>query len=990
MGYSKKDKGMKEHTHISHMGTRMRGLGLCILVSVVSLLVSCSTKKNTSATRFYHATTARFNTLYNGQVAYKEGREAQLKGHVEDYTRLLPMYICTNKKTAEIGKGNYETAITKSEKAIKVHSIKKRPTTNANKRKTAKEKAYLARKEFNPYLYRAWFLMAESQFRRGEFIEAASTYNYILRLYSTQPDIVCVAKARLARCYVALEWAYDAEDILGKMKRDSITRQGTVEKENTEAAYRILTQQYKEAIPCLKTVIKATHGKVERARLNFLLGQLYRETGDNVQAYKALSKVRKASPPYEMSFNASILQTEVMPKSKFSQMISRLKRMAKSDKNKNYLDQVYYAMGNIYLGVQDTARCLSSWEKGVEEATKSGPSKAMLLLRLSQMYWEREDYINAARTYKSCVAILDKEHDEYKETDRRSKILSELEPHLSTIKLQDSLQALAKMSEPEYTAAIDRVIEALKKKEKEEEKKAARNGTNASGTQSGNNNTTTAQRPQPNMGVNAAAGQKGAWYFYNPTMVKQGEQEFRKRWGQRPNEDYWRISNRQMLPGAEDRDETSINEEQADSLYGTGGGENMDEEEQARKDSLANDPHHREYYLKQIPFTEEQLAESNGLLSEGLYNAGILEQERLENFPLAEKTMLRLLNDFPEQEGLDDIYYHLFLLYGRIGKPDEAEVYRQRLLEEYPESKLATLLGSPYYEMIARQGKHMEDSVYAQAYQSYTNGDYAQVEKNYQFSTENFPQGVHRARMLFIRAMANLYGGERDTFLVSLKEVVQKFPKEDITQLASAIVKGIDEGRQLMSEQYDASSIWARRTRAEGADSTDATRQLSEERYSNFVFMLAYPTASLDEDLLLYEMAHYNFTSYMVRNFDIEITEDRGIRMMTIKGFLSYDEAHAYAQKLYADKHMSTLLKGIRSLIISEENLKLIGTEYSFDDYKEFYESHFAPMQVPEDLQIDEPTDLKIIDPDDVEEEEEQEEGSETEDADYDDFPYGF
>ncbi|MGN1256031.1 MAG: tetratricopeptide repeat protein [Bacteroidaceae bacterium] len=980
---------MKEHTHISHMGRGMRGLCLCVLVSVVSLLVSCSTKKNTSATRFYHATTARFNTLYNGQVAYKEGREAQLKGHVEDYTQLLPMYICTNKKTAEIGKGNYETAITKSEKAIKVHSIKKRPTTNANKRKTAKEKAYLARKEFNPYLYRAWFLMAEAQFRRGEFIEAASTYNYILRLYSTQPDIVCVAKARLARCYVALEWAYDAEDILGKMKRDSITRQGTIEKECTETAYRILTQQYKEAIPCLKTAIKSTHEKVERARLNFLLGQLYRETGDNTQAYKALSKVRKASPPYEMSFNASILQTEVMPKSKFGQMISRLKRMAKSDKNKNYLDQVYYAMGNIYLGVQDTSRCLSSWEKGVEEATKSGPSKAMLLLRLSQMYWEREDYINAARTYKSCVAILDKEHDEYKETDRRSKILSELEPHLSTIKLQDSLQALAKMSEPEYTAAIDRVIEALKKKEKEEEKKAARNGTNTSGNQTGNNNTAATQRAQPNTGANAAAGQKGAWYFYNPTMVKQGEQEFRKRWGQRPNEDYWRISNRQMLPGAENKEEANINEEQADSLYGAGGGENPDEEEQARKDSLANDPHHREYYLKQIPFTEEQMAESNGLLSEGLYNAGILEQERLENFPLAEKTMLRLLNDFPEQEGLDDIYYHLFLLYGRIGKPDEAELYRQRLLEEYPDSKLATLLGSPYYEMIARQGKHMEDSVYAQAYQSYTNGDYAQVEKNYQFSTENFPQGVHRARMLFIRAMASLYGGERDTFLVSLKEVVQKYPKEDITQLANAIVKGIDEGRQLMSEQYDASSIWARRTRAEGADSTDAAKQLSEERYSNFVFMLAYPTASLDEDLLLYEMAHYNFTSYMVRNFDIEITEDRGIRMMTIKGFLSYDEVHAYAQKLYADKHMSTLLKGIRSLIISEENLKLLGTEYSFDDYKEFYESHFVPMQVPEDLQIDEPTDLKIIDPDDVEEEEEQEEGSETEDADYDDFPYG-
>lgn len=975
--------------HRRHHGRRPWGIRPILMCLMLMAITSCSTKKNTSATRFFHATTARFNTLYNGQVAYREGCEAQQKGHVEDYTRLLPMYTCTDKKTAELGKANFETAITKSEKAIKQHSIKKKPVSNANRRKTPKEKAYLARKEFNPYLYHAWFLMAESQFRRGEFIEAASTYNYILRLYSTQPDITGVAKARLARCYVALGWAYDAEDILGKMRRDSITPKGLAEKESTEAAYRILTGQYKEAIPCLRGAIRRARGKTERARLNFLLGQLYRETGDNNLAYKALSRVRKASPPYEMAFNASVLQTEVMPKGKFSQMISRLKRMARSDKNKDYLDQVYYAMGNIYLGVQDTARCLGSWEKGVEEATKNGPSKAMLLLRLSQMYWQREDYINAARTYKACVAILDKEHPDRKESERRSEILSELEPHLSTIKMQDSLQALAKMTEPEYTAAIDRVIEALKKKEKEEAKKAARNGT-ATGTANarGGNAATGAAGNRQAATASPASGQKGAWYFYNPATVKRGEEEFRKRWGQRPNVDYWRISNRQSLPGGGGEGDGAVSEEQADSLYGAGGSDDTGQEDQARRDSLANDPHHREFYLKQIPFTEEQRQESDRLLSEALYKAGILEQERLENFPLAEKTMLRLLADFPDTEGLDDIYYHLFLLYGRTGHGSEAQKYRDLLLKEYPDSKLAALLGSPLYEMIARQGRHMEDSVYAQAYQSYLRGDYAQVERDYAFSTQNFPHGVHRARMLFVRAMANLYAGERDTFMVSLKEVVQNYPKEEVAELASAIVKGLDEGRQLMDERLDASSIWSRRTRREGADSTGTAKTLSDERYTNFMFLLAYPAASLDENLLLYEMARYNFTSYMVRNFDIEITEDRGLRLMAVKGFLSYDEVHAYAQKLYADEHMATLLKGIRSMLVSEENMKLLGTEYSFDDYKQFYDAHFAPMRVPGDLRLDEPTDLKVIDPDDAAPEEEQDEGEDGTTGD--DFPYGF
>ncbi|MBQ4002761.1 MAG: hypothetical protein II600_02165, partial [Bacteroidaceae bacterium] len=138
---------------------------VCLLCGLLmaALLPSCSTKKNNSGTRFYHSVTARFNTFHNGKMAFNEAEDAQQKGHKEDYTRLLPMFISTNKVTANLGKSNYETAITKCEKAIKVHSIKKRPTVKGNKRRTPKQKAYLARKEFNPFLYRAWLLMAEAQ-----------------------------------------------------------------------------------------------------------------------------------------------------------------------------------------------------------------------------------------------------------------------------------------------------------------------------------------------------------------------------------------------------------------------------------------------------------------------------------------------------------------------------------------------------------------------------------------------------------------------------------------------------------------------------------------------------------------------------------------------------------------------------------------------------------------------------------------------------------
>ncbi len=194
--------------------TRARyAIGLCVVLLAAGLLFSCSTAKNTGATRFYHSVTAHFNTLYNGELAFIDGVEAQDKGHVDNYTELLPMYTVSNKKTQGMGKSNFDRAIEKSEKAIRRHSIKRKPKKPQGKM-SAKQRAYFNRKEFNPYLKNAWLMLAEAQFRKGEFIEAASTYNYLLRLYADQPAVASVARARLARCYVLLDWSYDAEDVL--------------------------------------------------------------------------------------------------------------------------------------------------------------------------------------------------------------------------------------------------------------------------------------------------------------------------------------------------------------------------------------------------------------------------------------------------------------------------------------------------------------------------------------------------------------------------------------------------------------------------------------------------------------------------------------------------------------------------------------------------------------------------------------------------------
>ena len=292
--------------------------------------------------------------------------------------------------------------------------------------------------------------------------------------------------------------------------------------------------------------------------------------------------------------------------------------------------------------------------------------------------------------------------------------------------------------------------------------------------------------------------------------------------------------------------------------------------------------------------------------------------------------------------------------------------------------------------MIARYGKHLEDSLYAATYEAYQADKYEEVDSNYNYHTANFPEGAHRGRIMFIRAMSYLYTGHRTEFLDLLKEVVQKYSKEGVGEMAAYIVKGLQEGRLLNDDKYNSSDIWKRR-RGGGAegDSIQSADSLSEERFSTFNFVLAYPTNSLDEDQLLYEMARYNFTSYMVRNFEIEVLEDQGLSMMCIKGFLSYDEAHAYAQRLYSDRHMATILEGIRTLLISDDNLSRLGTAFSFDEYKEFFDEKFAPLDIPDDLRIDDAIDLPYLDPDEVDanESENEEDGGGNDD---DDFPFGF
>ena len=916
-----------------------------IIWVIVLLLTACgSTKVNTAQSRFYQSFVTRFNVYHNGNEAYKEGLSAQEKSHKDNYMEIIPLFPVSKENTRSSGSGSFDKAIEKSQKAIKLHSIKQKPKKKAGRKLSEKDKLWYAKKEYNPYLHNAWMLMGKAQFQKGEFLEAASTFSYITRLYSEDPKIVAEARMRMAQCYAELEWNYEADNLLAQIGRDSIHYQLAEEYDAIMASHLLRQEQFAEALPYLEKAVKRSgRTKKQKTREYYLLGQIHKHLGNKQQAYEAFGKAIKQNPPYELEFNARIQQTETVSGNNAPKMLKTLKRMGKDPNNKDFLDQVHYAMGNIYLAQKDTVNAIAQYEKGAELSTRNGIEKGILLLQLGQIYWDRTKYVDAQRCYSEAIGLIDKEHKDYDMVNLRSTILDELVEHTVAIDLQDSLQHLATLPEAELDKVIENIIAEVIRQE-EEAKKAEEEAALMAQREEALG-AAQAKGPQMNTPGAMNTGDK-SWYFYNTQLVAQGKKDFQQKWGRRKLEDNWRRANKSVLADETyegvNYDDDEEEDMSTDSIA-------SDSTAMALPDSLVTDPHDPMYYKQQIPFTEEQMIESNAILQEALFSAGIIYKDKLEDFRLAERTLRRLNTQFPDFDRTDEVYYNMYLMYSRWRRWDEAERYRQLLLTEYPYSDYTLAINDPDFATNAIYGKHIEDSLYAATYSAYMEGRHGEVESNVTLSGEKYPLGIHRPKFMFLNAMSDLQQGDQSSFLSQLKEIVGKYPQNEISELAGLIAQGMQEGRLLTSGTLG--SIWSRRLAStEETIVADSLRQpFSSERYAPFRFVIAYEEGTVNENQLLFEVARYNFSKFMVRNFDISTSKHGGIGMLHVIGLASFDEAYQYMHRLYADSEMAVKLSGLRALLITDANLELLLKYYSIDEYTLFYEQNFTNLPLLEE-----------------------------------------
>lgn len=851
------------------------------IIAFAIILSSCSTTKNTWATRSFHQTKVKYNILYNGNVAYEEGLKSIRDANSDDYSRILYLYPVSNHQAAEASKTQMDKTIEKCRKCIKLHSIKAKPKRDPKKSNDPEYKIWLQSEEFNKNMSLAWIRLGEAEFHKGDFLGAVSTFNYIINHYQNDPDMIAQCQLWVARSYAEMGWQYEAEDMLNRVQIDALSRKHAKLYSAVKADVLLKGAHYHEAIPFVKIAMPNEQRKIYRPRFAYVLGQLYEMEGNKSDAVHAYKYVVRMAPPTEMEFNARLRIAELGGRNSLRQ----LRTMSKQSKFKDRLDQIYGAMGNVYLNDKDTLKALEMYEKAIAESTQAGAAKAAVLVKAGDLYYERQDYVHAQPCYREAVTILTAENEEYARVQKRSEVLDELIVAYTQVQLQDSLQRLGRMTEEEQKAIVDQIIADLIKAEKEDSTRQADEARARLRDDDGPRSVNTA-----NM-LGGGGAQKGEWYFYNPQLIKQGQQEWRRKWGNRPLEDNWRRQNKQAVaayPG-EDYPEGDSTMLAADST-------------QQSRPVLETDNHKPAYYLQQIPRTPQDYELSDSLWREAMIDLYYIYRDKVEDEDLAEETLRELVERFTGHPSLDKIF---------------------------EDKKLRALRDDPEYIAKMRKMLDEQDSLYAQTYAAYTKGQFAQVKANKQYAETNFPQSKLMPRFLFLNAVATARSEGQEAFVTALQEVVTQYPETELGAMAKDMLAMLGQGMESQQGGSTGSLADMRgQVEEEKTDTAAVEQQWSEDRKQPSVVLLILPKA--DEEALnnlLYEVALFNFSQFLIRDFDLQEMPVFGSGCaLRISGFADLDEAEWWVGLVEKNADMQSVLDGVQIKAVTEVNLPLINT----------------------------------------------------------------
>jgi tetratricopeptide (TPR) repeat protein len=867
-----------------------------LYLSPLLLLFSCSTQKNTVVSRAFHNLTARYNGYYYSCENIKDGIYKIERNHKENYEKVLPVYIYPSPEKAKNTFPEFDKAIKKSSLTIQRHAIK---DSKGNEVASA-----------GKWIDDNWINIGVAHVYKREFFSGIEAFEYVIRTY-TKSDDKYSAMLWLIRANNEIGSVSSSEPILSFLKNEKkLPPEIKKEIPVVYADYYMRRGQNTEAVAKLLEATRNTNlffgiDKKRRARYSFIIAQLSELNKENNRAILYYKRTINLKPNYEMIFYSKIKMARLIDVKKTSSEKTKkdLLKMTKEFKNSDYYDVIYYTLGEIEEKEKNVNQAVSYYKKSVQTSVNNPSQKALSYLRLGEIKFDLTQYQPAEAYYDSAIVTLPKDHPDYNNILARKKTLESLVGHIRTIYKEDSLQKIAKMTEAQRNAYIDKIIEFTKKeieRKKQEKELALQNGDNTSGTQ------------LPGRGDQNMPGSSGAaFYFYNPNTVALGIADFTRKWGNRKLEDNWRRINKSLIL-EETEEETT-------------------EKGPAVKDTSGGAAFTREFYMTELPLTDSLLKKSNDKIIKAYYMMGSLYKEELNNTKKSVAALEELNSRFPDNKYTLNSYYILYRLFLEQKNQAKAEYYKNKILEEYPDSEFAQLINNPAYAEQRQTQKSEVESYYAKTYRAFNKRDYPKAYDLAKEGISKFGKNDYRPKFEFIKAVSSGKISGIDTLEKNLRALTALFPDAEVTPLANEILESI-------KKQRNPDLFKDGETNKEKKETFEINKEAE-----HFIVAVTPDDARVSETFKS-NISAFNTLYYSEKTFNITANLFGDKQMVVIKSFPNAKEAINYYDNLLGDPDVfsgNAKKELIMVFPIMRDNLPILYSGKNTDEYKTFFQNNY-------------------------------------------------
>ena len=182
-------------------------------------------------------------------------------------------------------------------------------------------------------------------------------------------------------------------------------------------------------------------------------------------------------------------------------------------------------------------------------------------------------------------------------------------------------------------------------------------------------------------------------------------------------------------------------------------------------------------------------------------------------------------------------------------------------------------------------------------------------------------------RFLFLNAVSVARTEGQTAFIAELQDLVDRYPSTELGAMAKDMLAMMGQG---MESQTGGStgSLADRRGQVEEDDqqAESQEQQWSDDRKQASIVLLRLP--QMDEEALnelLYEVALFNFSQFLIRDFDLQKMPVLGSGCaLRVNGFADLDEAEWWMDLVRKNSDMQSVLSGVEIQALAEVNLPLV------------------------------------------------------------------